>query len=72
MREAQRGYDLVIVGVSEEWGLEPKMFSGEHERFAAECPASLVIVRKYVRPDRTDSVKTNTLKAETPAPATAA
>ncbi|MFN7950420.1 MAG: cation:proton antiporter [bacterium] len=72
--EAQRGYDLVIVGVAEQWGLEPRMFAREHERLAAECPASLLIVRKYRAPgERTDAIsRAGLLDADTPAPASAA
>ncbi|MDR3627560.1 MAG: cation:proton antiporter [Ignavibacteriaceae bacterium] len=45
---ASRNYDLVVVGLSETWGLEPSLFSKRHERLARECPASLLILRKYV------------------------
>jgi nucleotide-binding universal stress UspA family protein len=44
--EIARGeFDLVIVGASEQWGLEPSLFSRRHERLARECPASVLIVR---------------------------
>ncbi len=67
--EARRGYDLVIVGVSEELGLEPNLFSTRHERFAAECPASLLIVRKYERSDpTTDAIKSDRRRTDTPVP----
>ncbi len=67
--EARRGYDLVIVGVSEELGLEPNLFSTRHERFAAECPASLLIVRKYERSDpTTDALKSDRRRTDTPVP----
>jgi len=45
---AKANYDLVVVGLSETWGLEPSLFSKRHERLARECPASLLILRKYV------------------------
>lgn len=45
---ACQNFDLVIVGVSEAWGLEPVLFSNRHERLARECPASLLMVRKYI------------------------
>jgi nucleotide-binding universal stress UspA family protein len=48
---AKEGFDLVVVGVSETWGLEPSLFSTRHERLARECPASLLIVRKYAEPE---------------------
>ena len=46
---ANQNYDLVVVGLSETWGLEPSLFSKRHERLARECPASLLILRKYVQ-----------------------
>ena len=72
--EARRGYDLVVVGVAEEWGLEPRMFSAEHERLATECPASLLIVRKYHLPGEPPDLvgRAGGLAAETPASASAA
>ncbi len=67
--EARRGYDLVIVGISEALGLEPNLFSTRHERFAAECPASLLIVRKYDPPDpTTDAIKPDRRRTDTPIP----
>ncbi len=45
---ANRNFDLVVVGLSETWGLDPSLFSKRHERLARECPASLLIVRKYI------------------------
>ena len=48
---AAEGFDLVVVGVSETWGLEPSVFSVRHERLARECPSSMLIVRRYVAPE---------------------
>jgi Kef-type K+ transport system membrane component KefB len=45
VEEARAGYDLVVIGASETWGLEPTLFSPRHERLAQACPASLLIVR---------------------------
>lgn len=45
---ANQNYDLIVVGLSETWGLEPSLFSKRHERLARECPASLLILRKYI------------------------
>ena len=45
---SKSNYDLVVVGLSETWGLEPSLFSKRHERLARECPASLLIFRKYI------------------------
>jgi Kef-type K+ transport system membrane component KefB len=44
--EARRGYDLVVVGASEAFGLQPSLFGIRHERLARECPASLLIVHQ--------------------------
>ncbi len=44
LREAE-GYDLTILGVGEEWQLEPHIFGRRPERVAAQCPTSLLIVR---------------------------
>lgn len=41
------GYDLVIIGVSEEWGLESHLFGLRPERVAEQSPASMLIVRKF-------------------------
>jgi hypothetical protein len=45
LREAAR-FDLVIIGVSEEWWLESRLFGWRPERIARDCPTSLLIVRK--------------------------
>ena len=39
-------FDLTIVGVSEEWGLESRLFGWRPERIARESTTSLLIVRK--------------------------
>jgi len=40
-------FDLVIIGVAEEWGLESHLFGWRAERIARDCPTSMLIVRKY-------------------------
>jgi Kef-type K+ transport system membrane component KefB/nucleotide-binding universal stress UspA family protein len=50
LKIANRNFDLVVVGLSETWGLDPSLFSKRHERLARECPASLLILRKYISP----------------------
>ena len=60
---AREGFDLVVVGVSETWGLDPSPFSVRHERLARECPASLLVVRRYVAPDAPEA----SARAEAPA-----
>jgi Kef-type K+ transport system membrane component KefB/nucleotide-binding universal stress UspA family protein len=39
-------FDLVIIGVAEEWGLESHLFGWRAERIARDCPSSMLIVRK--------------------------
>jgi nucleotide-binding universal stress UspA family protein len=46
LREA-KDYDLVVIGVGEEWGLESQMFGFRPQRIAQDCPTSLLIVRKH-------------------------
>ena len=42
---ASAGFDLVVVGVSEEWGLESHLFGMRPERIAGAIDASLLFVR---------------------------
>lgn len=44
--EAWKGYDLMVVGASETWGLEASLFTNRHERLAFATAASLLVVRK--------------------------
>jgi hypothetical protein len=39
------GYDLTILGVGEEWQLEPHIFGLRPERIAMQCPSSLLVIR---------------------------
>lgn len=40
-------FDLVIIGVAEEWGLESHLFGWRAERIARDCPSTMLIVRKF-------------------------
>jgi Kef-type K+ transport system membrane component KefB len=40
------GYDLLVLGVAEEWGLESAMFGFRRERLVTECPAPILIVKR--------------------------
>jgi Kef-type K+ transport system membrane component KefB len=40
-------FDLVLLGISEQWGLESHLFGWRPERIATGSPASLLIVRKH-------------------------
>ena len=39
-------FDLVIIGVAEEWGLESHLFGWRAERIARDCPTSMLVVRR--------------------------
>lgn len=45
LHQAQQ-FDLVVIGVAEEWGLESHLFGWRPQRIARDCPCSLLIVRK--------------------------
>ncbi|MEO6027783.1 MAG: cation:proton antiporter [Candidatus Binatia bacterium] len=45
--ECQEGYDLLVIGVGTEWGLEPRPFGMRSERLIQECPSSLLVVRQH-------------------------
>jgi Kef-type K+ transport system membrane component KefB/nucleotide-binding universal stress UspA family protein len=49
--EQSQEYDLVVIGVAEEWGLESHLFGWRPERIAAASPTSLLIVRRFARLD---------------------
>ncbi|HSU66081.1 MAG TPA: hypothetical protein VLJ39_04385, partial [Tepidisphaeraceae bacterium] len=42
-------FDLVVIGVAQEWGLESQLFGWRPERIAAGTPTSLLIVRQYAK-----------------------
>jgi nucleotide-binding universal stress UspA family protein len=46
LHQAQQ-FDLIVIGVAEEWGLESHLFGWRAERIARDCPSSMLIVRKY-------------------------
>ncbi len=45
--EQAKDFDLVIIGVAEEWGLESQLLGFRAERIAREVACSLLIVRKH-------------------------
>ncbi len=45
--EQAKEFELVVIGVAEEWGLESQMLGFRAERVAREVPGSLLIVRKH-------------------------
>lgn len=48
--EHAKPFDLVVIGIAEEWGLTSQLFGWRAERIARDCPSSLLIMRKYVAP----------------------
>jgi Kef-type K+ transport system membrane component KefB/nucleotide-binding universal stress UspA family protein len=46
LAEAARGYDLIIVGVGQEWGLEERLWGLQRERIIQDSPVSLLVVRR--------------------------
>jgi Kef-type K+ transport system membrane component KefB/nucleotide-binding universal stress UspA family protein len=61
--EESRDYDLVVIGVAEEWGLESHLFGWRSERIAANTPTSLLIVRRFARPDPTEHAPAQVIEA---------
>lgn len=51
LEEASTGYDLVIIGVGEEWGLPQRPFGVRPELLLQQCPTSLLVVREYHAPE---------------------
>jgi Kef-type K+ transport system membrane component KefB/nucleotide-binding universal stress UspA family protein len=49
LEESARGYDLVIVGLGREWGLEQRQFGVHPERLMRDCSTSLLVVRHQPR-----------------------
>ncbi|HSV13075.1 MAG TPA: cation:proton antiporter, partial [Tepidisphaeraceae bacterium] len=47
--EQAKEFDLVIIGVAEEWGLESQLLGFRAERIAQDVACSLLIVRKHGR-----------------------
>jgi Kef-type K+ transport system membrane component KefB/nucleotide-binding universal stress UspA family protein len=45
LEEARHGYDLVVVGVGAQWGLEDRLFGLHRERIIRDAPGSLLVVR---------------------------
>jgi amino acid transporter/nucleotide-binding universal stress UspA family protein len=50
LNEAERGYDLVVIGASEEWFLRNWLFGSIPDVVAERAPCSVLLVRKYEPP----------------------
>lgn len=49
LAESKKDYDLVIVGMGRDWGLEQRQFGVQPERLMRDCPASILVVRRGSR-----------------------
>lgn len=45
LAEARAGYDLLVVAMSRDFGLEERAFGVQRERLLGECPISVLVVR---------------------------
>ncbi len=43
-------HDLVVIGISEQWGLTSRLFGWRAERIARDCPSSLLMLKRNERP----------------------
>jgi nucleotide-binding universal stress UspA family protein len=72
LHQAQN-FDMVIIGVAEEWGLESHLFGWRAQRIARDCPCSLLIVRRHGQRapaiDSSPQPANNQLDAQTGGPA---
>jgi Kef-type K+ transport system membrane component KefB/nucleotide-binding universal stress UspA family protein len=50
LEEADKGYDLVVIGVSEEFKLERRVFGLRSEKIAEKCPTSMLIIHQESKP----------------------
>lgn len=48
LAEARQGYDLVVLSLGAEWGLEQRRFGLHPEQIIQECPVSLLIVQPFL------------------------
>jgi nucleotide-binding universal stress UspA family protein len=45
LKESENGYDLLVVGIGRDWGLEQKLIGVFQERMMRESPISVLVVR---------------------------
>jgi Kef-type K+ transport system membrane component KefB len=48
--QTAKQFDLLVIGVEEQWGMQSQLFGFRPERIAREAATSLLIVRKYAGP----------------------
>jgi nucleotide-binding universal stress UspA family protein len=59
IEEASRGYDLLLIGVGKEWGLEHRSFGRKSEAILARSPVSVLVVRKAAQTPAAESAHDN-------------
>ena len=64
--ETASPYDLVLVGVGRDWGLEARQFGIQQEFLIRQCPTSLLIVRGYDPSLHGDRAKTSAESSQSP------
>jgi len=47
LEEAKEGYDLLIIGASEQWFLRNWLFGAIPDRVAEQAPCSVLLVKKH-------------------------
>ncbi|WNG48038.1 cation/H(+) antiporter [Archangium minus] len=67
LEEARSGYDLVVVGVGAEWGLEDRLFGLHRERIISEASASVLVVRHPASSPAAEALTSEQTQGELPA-----
>jgi nucleotide-binding universal stress UspA family protein len=69
LEESRTGYDLVVIGADQSWGLEHRLFGAKAEVIIAQCPTSLLVLRQG---EAARSVRRSAEEDEAPEPDEAA
>ena len=64
LEEAEQGYDLIVIGLGAEWGLEHRTFGMHSELIIRESPASLLIVCQHAAALAAESDAANVAAAD--------
>ncbi len=67
LEELRRGYDLVVVGVGSEWGLEDRLFGLHRERIISEASTSVLVVRHPASETTVEAVSSSDTAEDMPA-----
>jgi nucleotide-binding universal stress UspA family protein len=55
LKECNNGYDLLVVGIGRDWGLEQRLVGVYQERLMRESPISVLVVRGAIAPLATEA-----------------